>query len=356
MTLPERTRSAIVGPDTPVRDALRQMDARGMGVLLITGDDLKLAGVLTDGDIRRAILRGTELDGPVSEFMNREPLSQREPVTSAEALQIMNSARSFLLNQLPVVDEQGRVVDLLLRRDLSAEPTLPVNALVMAGGYGTRLKPLTDEIPKPMLLVGGKPIIERIIERLREAGIRRVGITTHYKAETISRHFGDGGRFGVHVDYLEEHEPLGTAGALNLLEPTGQPVLVVNGDILTKVDYRAMFSFHEEQEADMTIAVRQHEVQVPYGVVQIEGMMVTRIVEKPVDRHFVSAGIYIIDPSLLRFVPKGKRYDMPDLIARAIDEGLRVGSFPVREYWVDIGSPAAYRRAQADLKKGRFRP
>ena len=204
-----------------------------------------------------------------------------------------------------------------------------------------------------MLSVGGRPLMEVILEQLRQVGIRRVNLATHYKGEMISEHFGDGKDFGVEIRYVEEDQPLGTAGALSLMGESHEPILVMNGDILTRVDFRAMLEFHRNHQADMTVAVRRYEFSVPYGVVESDGVAVIGISEKPVVQHLINAGIYLLNPEVCQLIPKGQRYDMPDLITRMVGEGQRVISFPVHEYWLDIGRVEDYRRALNDIKSGK---
>jgi NDP-sugar pyrophosphorylase family protein len=220
----------------------------------------------------------------------------------------------------------------------------------MAGGFGTRLRPLTNDLPKPMLPVGSKPLLELIVDQLKRAGIRRLNVATHYKGDMISEHFKDGQDFGVEIRYVKEDQPLGTAGALSLLEDSEEPLLVINGDILTRVDFREMLNFHREHKADLTIAVRQYEFNVPYGVVETDGVAVKGISEKPTVRQFINAGMYLLNPSVRRLVPNGQPYDIPDLVHRMIAEGRPVVCFPVREYWLDIGIEDQYVKAQADVK------
>ena len=354
MSITEFAKGFVCLPSVPIRDAMRKMDAGGAAILLIAEADNRLLGVLTDGDIRRAILRGNELQGPVSRFMNPNPVSHVGLISKMEALRVINTSRSHLINHLPIVDQDGQILDLILRHALSEQEPLAVDALIMAGGLGQRLRPLTDVMPKPMLPVGGRPLMELIIERLRNAGIQRMALTTHYMPELIVNYFGDGTRFGVDITYINEPEPLGTAGALGLLAPTTSSLLVVNGDVLTAVDYQAFVAFHREQGADFTLAVHQHEFQVPYGVVETQDFGVTRITEKPVYSYLVTAGIYLIEPKVLRLMPSNQSYDMPDLISSAIEAGLRVVSFPVHEYWMDIGAPDDYQQAQLDVSRGEW--
>ena len=225
---------------------------------------------------------------------------------------------------------------------------------MMAGGFGTRLRPLTEDLPKPMLPLGSRPLLELIVEQLRDAGIRRLNVATHYKGEVISEHFKDGQDFGVDIRYVKENQPLGTVGALSLLEESDEPLLVINGDILTRVDFRAMHNFHREHGADLTIAVRQYDMRVPYGVVDTDGVAVRGISEKPVLKQFINAGIYLLSPTVKRMIPNGEPYDIPDLIQLLLKEGRTVVSFPVREYWLDIGEAGQYDQAQSDIANGVF--
>ena len=224
----------------------------------------------------------------------------------------------------------------------------------MAGGYGSRLRPLTEDLPKPMLPVGNKPLLELIVEQLKQAGIRQVNVATHYKSEVIAEHFKNGEAFGVDIRYVKEDQPLGTAGALSLIEEVDEPLLVMNGDILTRVDFRALLSFHREHKADLTVCVRQYEFRVPYGVIDTDGVLVKGISEKPMVRQFINAGIYLLNPQVRRLIPNGRPYDIPDLIERLLKENGTVVCFPIREYWLDIGKVDQYDQAKADIAAGRY--
>jgi len=348
-----RLEKVLISPLISISEAVPIFDRAGMGVLLLCEGDRKLVGVLTDGDIRRAILHNLSFEKPCSKVASPNPVIAPPDISSAEALHLMNHSRNFVVNHLPLVDKEGRVVGLLLRRDLVSEDQIAVSAVIMAGGQGTRLRPITAGIPKPMLSVGGRPLIEVILEQLRQVGIRRVNLATHYKGEMISEHFGDGKDFGMEIRYVKEDQPLGTAGALSLMGESHEPILVMNGDILTGVDFRAMLEFHRYHQADMTVAVRRYEFSVPYGVVESDGVVVNGISEKPVVHYLINAGIYLLIPEVCRLIPKGQRYDMPDLIRRLVVEKRSVVSFPVHEYWLDIGRVEDYRRALSDLKNGK---
>jgi NDP-sugar pyrophosphorylase family protein len=258
------------------------------------------------------------------------------------------------VRHIPLLDARQRVAGLVLLEELVPEDRLCLQAVIMAGGKGTRLRPLTDNVPKPMLPIGNRPLLEHTIERLREAGVSRIHIATHYRPEKITEHFGDGRRFGVDVRYVTEPAALGTAGALGLLEGTDEPLLVINGDILTNLNIKAMLSFHIEHGADLTIAARPYGVQVPYGVIQCDGWSVRAIEEKPAYQFFVNAGVYLIQPGSLCHVPSGRVFDMTNLIERLLVEGRNVVGFPVHEYWLDIGRPPDYERAQLDMIGGKL--
>jgi NDP-sugar pyrophosphorylase family protein len=235
----------------------------------------------------------------------------------------------------------------MLLADLIEQPPQSLRAVIMAGGFGTRLRPLTEDLPKPMLPVGGRPLIERIVGQLKESGIDQIVVTTHYKPEKIVEHFGDGSDFDIAMTYVQEDVPLGTGGALGLLQNVDEPVLVINGDILTEVDFRALREYHREYGADLTVGVRRYTFNVPYGVVENSGARVVRIDEKPEMTFFVNAGIYLLEPKVFDHVGRGVRLNMTDLIQTVIEAGLVVVSFPVHEYWMDVGRTDDYAQAQA---------
>ena len=347
-----------VSAHSTIRQAIACIEKNTAKIALVVDEDTQLLNTVTDGDVRRAMLAGTDLDQPVKLLQERKLASSqyKQAVTAPlgtdtdELLQLM---RERDVRQVPLVDNQQCVVGLITLRELLPNDTLPIQAVVMAGGSGTRLRPLTENLPKPMVPVGGKPMLERIIEQLRDAGIAKVMITTHYKGELISNHFGDGQRFGVNISYMEEDKPMGTAGGLSQLEPSDDPILVINGDILTRVDFRAMLDFHIEHKAEMSVAVRRHETQVPYGVIETQDERITQVLEKPIVSHFINAGIYLLNPAVFKLIPENDSYDMPELINSLINDGRTVISFPVREYWLDIGQHKDYMRAEEDVRKGK---
>jgi dTDP-glucose pyrophosphorylase/CBS domain-containing protein len=332
-----------------LRQAVTQIDRNETGIVLITDEDGKLLGTVTDGDVRRAILAGRSLSTPVKELLTHKDSFYIEPVTApigTERSVLLQLMQERVVRQVPLLDSQGRVAALVTLDELLPDQVPSLQAVIMAGGFGTRLHPLTENVPKPMLPIGERPLMELIIEQLQHAGIRRVNIATHYLSEKIVDHFGNGQIFGVDLTYVNEDPPLGTAGALGLMVAPNEPLLVINRDILTRVDFRALLSFHREHRADLTIAVRQYDVQVPYGVIECDGARVNRVNEKPLVKFLVNAGIYLLEPSVHTYIPKGRHFNMTDLIQCLIAEGRPVVSFPIVEYWLDVGQHADYEQAQ----------
>lgn len=344
-----RLARVIVPPDMPISKAIDVLDRGGMGVLIVADAERKLLGVMTDGDFRRAILRSVPGTDPCIAIATRAPVIAPPNVTAPEALDLMDHSRKFLINQLTLVDEMGRVAGLILRSDLMTSTDPEIHAIVMAGGFGLRLRPITTDTPKPMLSIGDRPVMEHMLNHLRNSGIHRVNVTTHYRPEKIVDYFGDGKDFGLDIKYVPEERPLGTAGALGLLQRPEEPLLVINGDILTRVDFGALIAYHREHAADMTVAVRRYDVHVPYGVIECEGAYVKGISEKPTLNFFVNAGIYLLEPSVHAHIPVGRPFDMTELIEALLAAGKPVATFPVHEYWLDIGQHADYERAQQDF-------
>lgn len=347
----------LLQPDATVREAMACIDRNRSGIALVVEPDLRLLGTVTDGDVRRAMLADLDLETTVAVLLERQRelhVPRPTPLTAPVGTpvhELVALMRQYEVRQIPLVDGSGHVRDLALLGELAGAEEPPLHAVVMAGGFGTRLGQLTEETAKPMLPVGDRPLLERIVEQLRNAGIHHVNLTTHYRGDDIASHFGDGHEFGVEIEYVPEERPLGTAGALGLVEADG-PILVMNGDILTRVDFRAMHRFHDEQGAEMTVAVRPYEVRVPYGIVELAQAQISSIEEKPLLRGFVNAGIYLISPAVRSLVSPGEALEMPQLIERALADGRAVVGFPLREYWVDIGQLADYEQALQDISSG----
>jgi dTDP-glucose pyrophosphorylase len=343
---------------TSIRDTMFVIDSHAKGIAVVVDEERRLLATITDGDIRRALLAGVEVDQPAVSLMPWYPSpAANVPITAqigtSDAV-LLTLMQDHSVRQIPLLDPDGRVCEIAMLHDLLRQYELPVTGVIMAGGFGKRLMPLTDGTPKPMLPVNGRPLLEHMLSKLRVAGIRSVSIATYHLSQNIIQHFKDGSEFGVHLSYIEETEPLGTAGALAKMSGERTPLLVLNGDILTGVDFRAMLDFHRENDAKLTVGVRQYRIEVPFGVLELEteGVIVRSIKEKPVLRYLINAGIYMLDPSICKLVPADRRFDMTDLIEAVIESGDKVISFPVREYWLDIGRFEQYQKAEADVSKG----
>jgi dTDP-glucose pyrophosphorylase/CBS domain-containing protein len=353
--------SALCIPaNATIADAIACIDRSGrVSIALIVDSERRLTNTVSDGDVRRGLLAGLAMTAPVTKLLEIKATSSRPLAVTAppglDAEVLLDLMRARGIRQIPIVSPEGRVLDVVTLGDLFSEEPRALQAVVMAGGFGTRLRPLTEDLPKPMLPVGGRPLMELIIDQLRDTGVHKINITTHYQAEKILDHFGDGSSFGVDISYVNEESPLGTGGALGLMDPPKDTLLVINGDILTDIDFRAMQAYHQEHRASMTVAVRHYEVQVPYGVIDCDGPHVSGVREKPQLGFFVNAGIYLLEPDVYRHIPANKHLHMTDLIEALIREKQTVVSYPVREYWLDIGQHADYELAQADAKNGKWR-
>lgn len=347
----------LISYQDTIHKAIATIDRNGQGIALVVDAEQHLLGTITDGDIRRAMLDNIGFDVPIKVLLDRKKGSlYPKPVTAplgSSYEEILALMEKFVIRQIPILDHEARVVDLITIEDILPKKEIALKAVVMAGGFGTRLKPLTDDVPKSMLPIGDRPLMERIIDQLRVAGIHQVSITTHFQAEKIKQYFGDGQGFGVSIDYVEEDRPLGTAGALGLMQSPEEPLLVINGDILTRVDFRAMLDYHRKYKADLTVGVRQFGVDVPYGVIEGDGPFVRRLKEKPRYQFLVNAGIYLLETAVLQYIPDDRRFDMTDLITKLIQDQRVVVNFPIMEYWLDIGQPVDYKKAQEDVKNGR---
>jgi dTDP-glucose pyrophosphorylase len=338
----------IIRPEASLRTTIEVIDHGALQIALVVDDSDKLVGVVTDGDIRRALIRGLQLEHPVAEVMNKRPKVATLQDSKAQLIAMMEGHHLY---QLPVVDDQGRVVRLESLQALYKQPAFPNPVFLMAGGFGKRLRPYTDDCPKPLLEIGGKPILQTIIENFVKSGFRQFFIAVHYKAEQIKNYFGDGGRWGISISYIDEVEPMGTAGAIGLLpdDLSDVPMIVMNGDILTQIDFSRLLAYHNEQQAMATMCVRQYEYQIPYGVVSLEHQRIVNIEEKPLQSCLANAGIYVLDHSLVKSIAKQKKLDMPALFNQQIALGETVSMFAVNDYWLDIGREADFLRAQGEF-------
>lgn len=338
---------ALVKPDMTLREAMASIDSAGSQMALVVDDERRLLGTLSDGDARRGLLKGLSLDDKVSAVMHLNPTVAAAHETR---LSILTTMRRRGLHQVPVVDANGVVVGMEVVDDFLTTPTRDNWVVIMAGGLGKRLEQLTRDTPKPMLRVGSRPLLETIVRGYSAQGFRRFYFAVNYKAEQIEQHFADGAGFGVEIRYLREEQRLGTAGALSLLpEPTTQPIVVTNADLLTKEDFGYMLDQHAESGADATMAVRDYEMQVPFGVVRQRDGCIESIDEKPVQRFTVSAGIYVLSPQVLELVPRATNFDMPALFEAANGRGMRARCHRIEGYWLDIGRLPDYERANLEF-------
>ena len=343
-----RWREATLRPTATVREAIQTLDATGLQIVLVTLDDGTLFGTLTDGDIRRGMLRGTELDSPIGPIAHTTPLVVPAALPREPVLGLMQANR---VQQLPIIDPERRVVGLHLWNELVKPQPRGNTMAVMAGGRGVRLRPHTESCPKPLLPVAGKPMLEHIIERAIAEGITRFVIAVHYLGHMIEEYFTDGSRWGAQITYLHEPEPLGTAGALGLLDPRpGEAILVSNGDVLTDARYGEILDFHARHGATATMAVRLHEWQHPFGVVRTSGVDIAGFEEKPVVRSHVNAGIYVLEPEALDLLPSNEPCDMPALFARLMERDRRTIVYPMHEPWLDVGRDEDLRKANESPK------
>ncbi|MBO6948122.1 MAG: nucleotidyltransferase family protein [Rhodospirillales bacterium] len=344
-------RNSVLGSDATTLDAIGVIRNGGFEIAVVTDGDDRLAGTITDGDVRRALLRGLDFETPAAEIMNAAPLTAGED-TDREWIKDQMLTRK--LRQIPLVDAEKRIVGLAHLRDFTAGDDGRDNRVVlMAGGLGERLRPLTNATPKPLLSIGDKPLLQRILESFIAEDFRHFYMSVNYKAETIKDMFGDGARWDADIRYLEEDRKLGTAGALQLIkERPDAPLIVMNGDLITKVSFRDILDYHNQQEAAATMCVREYDLQVPFGVVDLDGNEIRAIDEKPVHRFFVNAGIYVINPDVIDLIPEGAYKDMTELFDTLIANGKKVTAFPIHEYWLDIGRADDLKRANLDFQNG----
>lgn len=342
----ERT---LIAPDTTLRDALEVIDKAGSQIALVVDADRHLLGTLSDGDMRRALLRGLSLGDRVDTAMNANPAVASH---AEDLLAVAAQTRRLGLHQMPLVDGDNRVAGLTLLDDILLVPPRDHWEVIMAGGLGTRLAELTRDTPKPMLKVGSRPLLETIVRSYADQGFRRFYFAVNYKAEQIEAHFGDGSSLGIEVRYLREQQRMGTAGALSLLpdRPT-LPFIVTNADLLTKENHGEMVDEHVTSGADATMGVRPFEMQIPFGVVQERDGRIKGIEEKPTQVFTVSAGMYVLSPQVLDLVPCGQYFDMPSLFEAMIRTGLHTRCHKIDGYWLDIGQLPDYERAKADFEK-----
>ena len=326
----------LIPPGASIHDAIEAIDRGSLQICLVVDTERRLLGTVTDGDIRRAILAGMDMRAPAEGIMYRTPHVGREGDAKETLLARMAAE---VIRQIPLLDAEGRVVGLAYIEDLLSPPKARENWVVlMAGGMGTRLRPLTESAPKPLLTVGDKPLLETILESFIEQNFKRFYMAVHYRADMIRDHFGDGSKWDAEIRYIEEEKRLGTAGALRLIPERPQsPMIVMNGDLLTRVNFQHLLDYHRQHGSKATMCVRAYDFRVPFGVVQIEDSRIKGIDEKPLHSFFVNAGIYVLEPEVIDRIPEGQLYDMTTLFEGIIKSEDATAVFPIHEYWLDVG-------------------
>ena len=337
----------LLRPEDSIQKTIEVIHSGGRRIALVVDNDRKLLGTVTDGDIRRALIRHIDMDCDVKKIMNPNPTIALE---SENNNSIMLKMKDRDLLHIPIVDDHNVLISLETLQHLLTKKKYDNPVFLMAGGFGKRLHPLTIDTPKPLLNIGNKPILETILMRFIKSGFHNFYISVHYKANMICEYFGDGSDWGISITYIHESQPLGTAGSLGLLplDKIKLPIIMMNGDLLTKVNFLQLLNFHNEEKCVATMCVRKYDVQVPYGVVTIEDTSIQSIIEKPVQKFFVNAGIYVIDPSLISKVDGTTYLDMPTLLEDRKNLGESINAFPVHEYWVDIGRIDEYENAHQE--------
>ena len=336
-----------INQNASIKQALKVIDKGAIKVAVVLSDDGLLLGMLSDGDIRRALLKGMSLDDSITSIINKHPVVANINDTKERILELANEKK---LHQIPIISN-GKLIGIQDIREFLAPKNKPNKVILMVGGLGTRLRPLTNDVPKPMLDVGNKPILHTIVENFAKYGYTDIIMCVNYKSEIIKEYFGNGDKFGVKIEYVLENQRMGTAGALSLLkERPKDDFFVMNGDLLTNVNFEYLHEYHKDSNACASICIRKYEMQVPYGVVNVRANKVTSIEEKPTQSFFVSAGIYMFSPIVLDFIPKGVFYDMPTLFGELLKQGFAVYPFFIREYWLDIGKMDEYRRANDEYE------
>ena len=340
-------KDSVLSDESTVREVIENLNKTGSRIVLVIDRELVFVGVVVDGDIRRGMLRGVTLDDCVLNIVNRNPEVISFNSSKSDAISLMSR---YGVSHLPVVDVAQKLCGLysLVENEKAAKKQNLV--VIMAGGFGRRLLPHTESMAKPMVKVGDKPILEYLIENIRSCGFEKIVIAVRYMAHSVEEYFGNGKGFGVQIEYLREKEPMGTAGALSLIDKSiSSPILISNADLLSTIDFSALLDFHVSNGSDATMAVRNHELQNPFGVVEIDGGNVITIIEKPKVVSKVSSGVYAINPSILKLLNHNENLDMPELLNRAISRSLKIGAFLVHEDWADIATESDLRAARAKI-------
>ena len=342
-------KSSVINKNSSIKEALKVLNESSLRIVFILEPDMSLLGTLTDGDVRRSILSGLSLDENVTKAMRKSPKTAKLGTSKAVLIEMM---KSFNIRSMPLLDSNGKVSDVTSLDNIIDNKSYNNPIFIMAGGFGKRLQPLTDKCPKPMLKIGERPILESIILSFIEAGFSNFYISTHFMPEIIEDYFGDGTNLGVSIEYIYEKDPLGTGGALGLLPKniSKEPLIMINGDLLTSLDIEELLEYHNEHNGDATVCVRNFEYQIPFGVISGKDTLITDMVEKPKHTHLINAGIYVLDYKIIESVGSNLKIDMPTLLEQKICDGSDVHMFPIHEYWLDIGAESDFYKAQIDIK------
>jgi dTDP-glucose pyrophosphorylase len=341
-------KKTIISHTLPIIDAIGLIEESSLQIALAVDENSVLLGTVTDGDVRRGILQGLDLNRPVSDIMNVSPTVAHQEDSDEKILNIM---KSQLFHHIPILNSQGKVVSLKTLDESVLIEGFDNWVILMAGGMGTRLSPLTDEKPKPLIKVGETPVLELVLKNCIESNLRKFFISVNYKAEMVKNYFGDGSRWGVDIQYLHEDQQMGTAGSISLLPlKPEKPCFVMNCDLVTNINLRNILNFHLQNKAVGTMCVREYQFQVPYGVVELDDSIIQNINEKPIQKFFINAGIYVLNPHVLNLIKKNFFLDMPDLFKLLISENAKTAAYPIREYWLDIGQLSDLEKANNDFK------
>lgn len=333
----------MIASDEKIFKAIEILDNTEKKIVLVTDEKKRLLGTITDGDIRRGLIKKIEIDQSVNKIMNKKPIYISHHISRNDALNIMKD-KDIL--HLPITDKEKKIIDIYFANESTAIQ-MKNTVLLMAGGFGKRLFPITAKIPKPMIKIGGKPILERIIENFKGYGFVNFEISTHYLPSKIKNYFKDGKKWNINISYINEDQPLGTAGSIALIKNKDSlPIILANGDIITDLNFEELLKFHNKHNAEITLVIKEYNVQVPYGVVETNNLSIKKIHEKPNQKFHINSGVYVINRSIIKNLKKNKALSMSDLINKSIKLRKKIMAFPIHEQWIDVGEYAQLDKAR----------
>ena len=343
----------ILKINSDIANAIRVMDSEALKLIMVSDSQGKLIGTITDGDIRRALIKKYSMNTKIDKIMNNKPIACLKDTSKKDILSIMKNKKIL---QIPIIDNQSKIVgletisNLISSKNKVSKVNIDNPVLLMAGGFGKRLAPITDKIPKPMIKITDKSILETTIESLKKDGFKNFYISTHYKSEIIRKYFGNGKKWNINIKYINEKKPLGTAGCIGLLPKNIiKSILIINCDLVTKVNYNDIIKYHNKKKSLATICVRNYDFQLPYGVIETKNDVVKKITEKPINKFFVNAGIYVLNPKLLKKIKKNIKIDMTTFLSALLDEKKKINIYPIYEYWVDVGRIQNLNKVKNDI-------